>query len=284
MSYLIIILFAVAFYCIISSILKVPSFSSSRAYKSDDEKQGFITVFIQNISDKLSSKIKLNIIKKTKLEAMLSLANSKQTAEQFTAYVYVVCALFLCLTPILYFTGNIALTLMPVAISLFFYFYKHSSLRKEGEKRTESIENEIVKFVLYMASAIKFNPNIINCIEAYNMNFDTPLTKELTYTVAEMKTGNYEKALQAMQKRNNSSAISRLVKGLISAMHGNNMEGYFENLSFSLTVKWEESLLKQAKKQEPKIIRLSFIFFGIAITSIMLIMIIALTSSATMLF
>ncbi len=141
----------------------------------------------------------------------------------------------------------------------------------------------MLKFVMYMANAIKTEKNIITCIESYIMNFDTPLTQELTLTLAEMRVGNYEQAIKNMAQRNNSEAMSQLSSGLLSMMKGDDTTVHFTNLGIVLTARWEETLVRQAKAKKPKITQLSMIMFAVAIVTIGIVLASALSSS-TLLF
>lgn len=278
MNILLILFGAVFLYSIFSIILKVPSFKTSRAFKQDSEKSGLLTDLVDKLTQKLAPKIKLTIVKKNKLEKMLAVASSTKSPEELTAKAYVKALLPLGLIFIFAFVEPI-FCLLPVILSLYLYRREFNLINEAGEKRQRNIETETLKFVMYMANALKTEKNIMTCIESYKMNFNTPLTEELTVTVAEMKIGNYEKALKNMEMRNNSSSISRLTRGLLSAMKGDEMTLYFENLGYELSNEWEQSLKRQALLKKPQITRLSFIMFAVAIVTVFAILITALTSS-----
>ncbi len=283
MEFIIFFAVAVALYNILAILLKVPKadFKRARSMMSGYAKTGFLTEYIESLSSRLSKFISLSIMKKTILLQQLTLAKRTQTPEEFVAqtYVYAVLPLPLCLILIF---ANPVFAIMPLGISFYLYRRCYNKLREDGEKRQKNIENEILKFVMYMTNSLKSERNIIRLIEQYISNFDTELTEELTLTLAEMKTGNYEKALNHMAKRNNSKAVSNLVNGLISSLQGNDMTVYFENLSYELTGVWEQTFKKQALEQEPKISKLSMIMFGISVATIFVVLIVGLTSSNMM--
>ncbi len=278
MNVLLISLEAVFLYCILAVILKVPSFSSVKAYKGIQKNQGVLSTFIDNLAKRFSPYIKLSIMKKNKIIKLLVVANDFRTAEEFVAKTFVVAILPLFFTPIIALVEPL-FCLFLLLISVYLYRKEYNLLRETGEKRNRKIESEILKFVMYMSNALKSERNIITCIEGYINNFDTPLTEELIYTVSDMKTGNYENALRNMEYRNNSSTISKLTRGLLSAMHGDEMNSYFNNLGVELSSEWEENLKRQALLKEPQISKLSYILFGLAIVTVFIIMITALTSS-----
>ncbi|WP_249030160.1 type II secretion system F family protein [Tannockella kyphosi] len=282
MNIILILLGAITLYSLLAILLKVPSFQTSKAFKQDTEKSGLLTDLIDKMTQKLAPHLKLTIVKQNKVEKLLAVASSSKSPEEFVARSYVVALLPLGLIFILVFI-NPLFCVLPFIISLYLYRREYNLLSEAGEKRQRNIETETLKFVMYMANALKTEKNIMNCIESYKMNFNTPLTEELTVTVAEMKIGNYEKALKNMEMRNNSSSISRLTRGLLSAMKGDEMTLYFENLGYELSNEWEQSLKRQALLKKPQINRLSYIMFAVSIVTVFAILATALTSS-TMLF
>lgn len=279
-KFAILITLSIALYCIVALILKVPAFNTYKAFQSEKEKDGFLNSIIGKLSARFTPHIKMNLIQKSKIKVMLNQANSKQTPEEFLTTAYIKSALPLLFAPILLLVEPLlAVAVLPFCFIL--YQSCFADIKKQGKMRMISIESEMVKFVIYMSNALRTENNIINCMEVYKVNFDTPFTNELTYTIADMKTGSYEKALNAMAKRNNSDSISRLVRGLISHMRGNNTEVYFQNLGYTLTEQWQQSLERQVREKEPKISLLSIMFFGIAIVSVFTILINALLNSTS---
>ncbi|MFI3228034.1 MAG: hypothetical protein R3Y09_11625 [Clostridia bacterium] len=280
MKILLIITLSVALYTILTIVLRIPKLNLKRAkdMMSAYEKKGFLTEYVSIFSMKLSKIISLTIMKKEQIKKLLTLAKRNTTPEEFVAESYVYALLPLPLSVVLFFV-NPMFAVFPLIFSFYLYRRSYNTLREDGEKRQRNIENEILKFTMYMTNSLKSERNIIRLIEQYIANFDTPLTDELKVTLAEMKTGNYEKSLANMSKRNNSNAVNSLVNGLISSLQGNDMTVYFENLSYELTSEWEQVLKRQAMAQEPKISRFSMILFAVAVVTIFAVLITGLTSS-----
>ncbi|MFI3327485.1 MAG: hypothetical protein R3Y35_15130 [Clostridia bacterium] len=280
MKILLIITMSVALYTILAIVLRIPKLNLKRAkdMMSAYEKKGFLTEYISIFSMKLSKAISLTVMKKEQIKKLLTLAKRNTTPEEFVAESYVYALLPLPLSVALFFV-NPMFAVFPLIFSFYLYRRSYNLLREDGEKRQRNIENEILKFTMYMTNSLKSERNIIRLIEQYIANFDTPLTDELKVTLAEMKTGNYEKSLANMSKRNNSNAVNSLVNGLISSLQGNDMTVYFENLSYELTSEWEQVLKRQAMAQEPKISRFSMILFAVAVVTIFAVLITGLTSS-----
>ncbi len=282
MNIILIILVAVFLYSLLSIALKIPSFNASRAFKENDQKTSILSDILDKFTVKLTPKIKLLVAKKSKLEKLLTVAGDTRTPEELVAKSYVNVLASLCLAPLL-FLADPLFSVFAVLLAGYSYRREFNLVKEEGEKRQRNIEQEMLKFVMYMANAIKTEKNIITCIESYIMNFDTPLTQELTLTLAEMRVGNYEQAIKNMAQRNNSEAMSQLSSGLLSMMKGDDTTVHFTNLGIVLTARWEETLVRQAKAKKPKITQLSMIMFAVAIVTIGIVLASALSSS-TLLF
>lgn len=282
MNILLIILVAVFLYSLLAIALKIPSFSASRAFKENDQKTGILSDVLDKFTVKLTPKIKLLVAKKSNLEKLLTVAGDSRTPEELVAKAYVNVLASLCLAPFA-FLAEPLFAAFPVLLAGYSYRREFNLVKEEGEKRQRNIENEMLKFVMYMANALKTENNVMTCIEQYKMNFDTPLTEELTLTLAEMRVGNYEQAITNMEKRNNSEAMKQLVSGLQSAMKGDDTKVYFSTIGIRLTAQWEENLKRQAMAKKPKITQLSLIMFAVAAVTIGIVLVTALSSS-TLLF
>lgn len=279
MKILLLISVTVLFYSLLSIVFKVPSFASARAFKQNSEKTGLITDLLDKLTIKLTPKIKLLVVKKSNLEKLLSIANDSRTPEELVAKSYVNVLASLCLLPLAFFIEPM-LCAVVIVIAILGYRTEITKLKDKGEKRQQAIEHEMMKFVMYMANALNADNNPMSCIESYKTNFETPLTEELTHTLADMKIGNYEQALKNMQHRNNSDTMSQLTDGLLSAMKGDDTKGYFSDLGIRLTSQWEVMLERQALLKKPKITQLSLIMFAVALVTIGIVLAIALSSSS----
>lgn len=275
----------ICLYCILAIILKVPIFSTRRArsFTTKTKQDGFITKLNRKFASYLTPFINPSIMKKSNIKKLLRVVNSNETPEEFLAKGYALSAFAFILVPVFYLL-NKPLALIPLIIVLYIPRYRYKKIEDAALKKEASIESELIKFVMYMASAIKSEKNIINCMEQYKLNFDTPLTDELEFTLAEMRVGSYEKALRNMSHRNNSSSITKLCDGLISALNGNDMSIYFFSLSLELESDWEARLRQQVLDQEPKISRMSLLLFALATLTIFIVLIFSLTSSTSILF
>lgn len=190
--------------------------------------------------------------------------------------------LFLFLAIPVYFFNPI-LAIIPVTFAGYFFYIRYTEAGKKSDKRRLEIEKELPRFVSYMSNSLRSSRNVLDLIDTYKANYDSPLTEELSMTAADMRTGNQERALQHLQVRINSGLLDELVRGLLSSLHGDDMTAYFDNLSYKLTSVWQQRLKEQALKKEPKITRMSYLLFICAIISIFVILGVMVKSSGSLL-
>lgn len=279
MNIIFIFALTVFYYSLLAIIFKVPSFASAQAFKQIDKKNGIISEILDKFTQLLAPKIKLLVVKKSNTQKMLTVANDTRTPEELVAKAYVNALALLVFMPIIFLIEPVFCIIL-LLVAGYSYRREFTSVKEAGEKRQRNIENEMLKFVIYMSNALKTEKNIISCIESYKTNFNTPLTEELTLTLAEMRVGNYEQALKNMEKRNNSNVMSKLTRGLLSSMKGDDTQIYFTQLGILLTAEWEETLVRQALLKKPKLTQLSLIMFAVSIVTIFVILMEALSSSS----
>lgn len=263
---------SLALFCLLSVIFHISTFKSSKAFRNKQEKKaGTFAAIIDDISSIFAKKIPMGVLKRVELQKLLTSANIQITPEKYNAetFVYVIIWL-LCAIP-LYFVNKI-LVVIPVALGAYTLSKRKRELVEAKNKRVLEIEKELPRFVSFMNNIMKANRNIIDNLNSYRKDYDTPLTHELTITVADMRTGNFEKALQHLESRVNSTFMSSVTRGLIASLRGNDMTAYFDNLDVQLRNAWEQRLRAQALAKEPKITKMSLLLFAAAIITTVIIL------------
>lgn len=282
MQFFALIFVMVALYCLLAILFKLPSFSAAKAYrKYDKEKTGTIRILIADAAKWIAPRIPMGMLRQISMQKRLTAANAKVTPQEYSAETLLVTAAPLVFVIPAYLAHPL-LALIPVAVSLYILNHRHEQLNKMGDKRKLEIEKELPRFVSYMANTLKSSRNVLEIMDVYRMNYTSPLTEELTMTIADMRTGNAEHALKHLESRINSPFMSDLVRGLLSAMRGNDMSGYFDNLSYTLDNVWEQRLKMQALKKEPKIMRMAYLVFACAIISLIIALGAALSNASNL--
>ena len=272
-----------ALYCIAAILLKIPAFKAAKAFRKSSPwgKSGTVKLFVSDAAKRLARVVPMGRWREMEMAKMLRAANADETPREYMARIFIESAPFLLLCVPAY-IANPILALLPVVFTVFLFVHKYGHLSRMGDQRRREMEKELPRFVSYMANSLKSSRNVLDLMGVYRANYRTPLTDELAITAADMRTGNAETALRRLESRVNSPYMSELVRGLLSAMRGDDMTAYFDNLSEKLSNVWEQRLRLQAMKKEPKIMRMAYLVFACAAVTIVIVMAAALGSAASM--
>ena len=265
---------------IIADLLKFPDIKASKTVLSisrrEKKKAHNINLFILDLSTKLSKLIKLNDYKKRKLVASLKSAEINLTPETYIAKAYVKAGLvLLSIIPALFILPIITPVIIFLAVSVYFKEIKNAD--DMVKKQREEIEYELPRFASTLTQELKASRDVLSILESYKQNAGKAMKRELEITVADMKSGSYEAALTRFETRLGSSALSEVVRGLISVLRGDDGVVYFQMLSHDLRQLELQRLKTLAAKQPSKIRKYSFamlmcfVFMYLAIMGIQII-------------
>lgn len=138
------------------------------------------------------------------------------------------------------------------------YFKEVKSADEAVKKQREEIEYELPRFASTLTQELKASRDVLSIVETYKQNAGKSMKRELEITVADMKSGSYEAALTRFETRLGSSALSEVVRGLISVLRGDDGVVYFQMLSHDLKQLELQRLKGIAAKQPSKIRKYSF--------------------------
>ena len=94
-------------------------------------------------------------------------------------------------------------------------------------------------------------------LESYIQNAGDEFKHELSITVADMRSSNYEAAITRLEGRIGSPMMSDVCRGLIGILRGDDMSVYWSTLSLKFADVHRQSLKKRAQKVPKKVKRLS---------------------------
>lgn len=267
----------IGFYSVLAILFKLPKWGAV-IYKQEKEKKKI--GFLQNAAKIAAPHIPLNKIKEAELQKQLKAARLEETPREFVAQLWLSTGFFVLLAVLL---GIIQpfLAVVPSAIALFAYFRKKEQIDIKIKKRTQEIEKATPRFVSYASNRLRTEHNMINIIDDFNSNESGALSEELAITVADMRTGNQEQAIERFQERIHSPIITELCRGMLSAMRGEDVTVYFENLNKKLIALWGQRLRLQLLKKEPKISRMSMILVGCSLVSTVVVLLVFVLQALT---
>lgn len=250
----------IGLYFVLADIYRLPYIKSSKAVtnlsKKQKDKSSGLDVWLKGIATWLSKHMKLNEFKRAQLEADLKTAQMDITPEMFKANAIVKSVIIgVFAIPVLF----IFPMLCPVILFMAFFLYEREvkSVSMRIKTKREKIEYELPRLVFTIEKTLKHSRDVLNMLETYAKNAGPELQHELSITVADMRSGNYEAALTRLESRVGSSMMSDVCRGLIGILRGDNTALYWTSLSLKFNDIQRQQLRLQAQKVPRKVKRLS---------------------------
>lgn len=256
-----IISFGFAAYNLVCAFVDVPTKKTSRMMMLARKQQGarsekLLDVYITKIAGLVAPHLRLDKLRRNKLQAALNIAGLQMTPEVYTARAWVTAGgVGLCALPLAPFMPLLVLILIGLAVALWFSTYY--SAFDFVKKRRKLIETEIPRFALTIGQNLENDRDVLKILTSYRRVAGRDFSVELDQTIADMKTGNYENALIHFETRIGSPMLSDVVRGLIGVLRGDDQRMYFKMICFDMRQIEQNNLKKEAAKRPKKIQRYS---------------------------
>ena len=240
-------------YHLTCAFVDVPTAKTSRMMMLARKQTGtgeekLFDVYLTKIAEKLSFLLRLDPIKRTRLELTLNIAGIPLSPESYTMKAFLTAAATaLCGLPFFFFMPLMGILVFGLAIVMWFAtYYKAPDLVK---KRKKLIEAELPRFAVSIQQSLSTDRDVLKLLTSYRRIAGSHLGQELDTTIADMKTGNYENALLHLQNRVGSTMLSDIVRGLIGTLRGDDQQMYFKMLVFDMRQIEQNNLKKEAAKR-----------------------------------
>ena len=249
-----IIFFGFATYNLTCAFVDIPTKKTSRMMMLARKQQGvksekLLDVYITKIAGLIAPYLKLDKLKRNKLQRALDIAGLELTPEVYTARAWVTAgAVGLSSILMVFLVPLMVPVLIGLAVALWFSTYY--SVFDFVKKRRKLIESEIPRFALTIGHVLKI-------LTSYRRVAGKDFGAELDQTIADMKTGNYENALIRFETRIGSPMLSDVIRGLIGVLRGDDQRMYFKMICFDMRQIEQNNLKKEAAKRPKKIQRYS---------------------------
>lgn len=281
------ILLGFGFYFVFADILKIPTYKTSRAIynlsKMQKKKTSRLEMMLKDLAFWLSKKIKLNEYKRLQLISDLQTANMDITPELHTANAIIKAGLCgLLAVPAFY----IFPLIVPLVIALCFalYFKESKGIQEKIKKRRMAIEFELPRLVFTIEKTLSHSRDVLAILDNYRENAGVELKYELSITVADMRSGNYESALTRLESRVGSAMLSDVVRGLISILRGDDTAVYWATLSVKFADIQRQQLKQQAQKVPSKVKKLSMVMLVCFMAVYIVVILMQIMSSMNAMF
>lgn len=277
------VLTVTALYNIAGIALKLPagrvtktlrSASVGNAKKSGSEINHQLAVLLSKI-------VIINEYKQQEMCEKLAVADIDETPEVFKAGGFVIILEF----------GIVALLLAAIyplfaiipAVIGFVQYKRHKNLVINAVKELqEQIDIDLPRFVYSMKQEMMVSHDVLTILERHKNDYSDQWRRQMDITVADMRSGNYEAALQRLEGRVGSTNLSEVVRGLIEMSHGNDMTIYWETLQVRFSEMRKAQLRKIVKKIPDKVHSLSLWLIGAMLLIYIVVLITQLAESMSL--
>lgn len=256
-----IILFGFAAYNLSCAFVDVPTSRTSKMMMLSKKQQGtknekLLDVYITKIASLLAPYLRLDKLRRNKLQAALHIAGLPLSPEVYTARAWVTAgAIGLCAIPMAFLIPLFVPILIGFAVALWFSTYYAAF--DFVKKRRKVIEAEIPRFALTIGQNLENGRDVLKILTSYRRVAGKDFGAELDQTIADMKTGNYENALIHFETRIGSPMLSDVIRGLVGVLRGDDQRMYFKMICFDMRQIEQNNLKKEAAKRPKAIQRYS---------------------------
>lgn len=251
-----IILFGLSTYNLACAFTDVPTKRTSRAMmmarKQGLRNEKLLDVYITRIASLIAPYLKLDKLKRSKLQMALTISGLKLTPEIYTARSWVTAGIvLLCAFPMAFLMPLMIPVLIGLSVALWFstYYAAFDFVRK----RQKLIETEIPRFALTIGQNLENDRDVLKILTSYRKVAGKDFGAELDQTIADMKTGNHENALIHFETRIGSPMLSDVIRGLIGVLRGDDQRMYFKMIAFDMRQIEQNNLKKEAAKRPKKL-------------------------------
>ena len=256
-----VVLLGFAAYYLACAFADIPTARTSRAMLMVRRQQGvkreiLAEVYLTKIAGLLAPLLKLDRLKRNKLQSALHIAGVELTPEVYTAKAWVTAgAAGLCSLPMAFVMPLMVPLLVGLAVALWFSTYY--AVFDYVRKRRKLIEAEIHRFALTIGLNLENDRDVLKILTSYRRAAGRDYGAELDQTIADMITSNYENALLHFETRIGSPMLSDVVRGLVGVLRGDDQRMYFKMICFDMRQIEQNNLKKEAAKRPKKIQRYS---------------------------
>lgn len=256
-----IVFLGIAAYNLSCAFVDIPTGRTSKMMmaarkQQNAKKEKLLDVYITKIATLLAPFLRLDRLKRNRLQTALAIAGLELTPEVYTARAWVTAAAVgLCAVPMAFLMPLLSPVLMGLAVALWFstYYAAFDFVRK----RRKLIEAEVPRFALAVGQSLENDRDVLKILTSYRRVAGRDFAAELDQTIADMKTGNYENSLLRFETRIGSPMLSDVVRGLIGVLRGDDQRMYFKMICFDMRQIEQNNLKKEAAKRPRRIQRYS---------------------------
>jgi ABC-type multidrug transport system fused ATPase/permease subunit len=255
-------LLAAGVYRIAQAAFSFPSGKAVHAIRDIHGRRGLSQRFqdaLLPLANLISKLFSMSEYRKKRLEADFMRLRMTQKPEVYVSQA-IARSLLLALIGALFIPFGIPwLALLTAVIAVLAYFQSMQTVRKKVEAQNREIEAELPRLTEMLTYSLQDNRDLIAFFEKYRKVAGKALGAELDRLIVDMKTGNPEAALRAMDARLGLPSFSALCSVLCGVNQGVDQKTSLLMLEQDLRTKEREMLRRLMEKRPGRIKAASFI-------------------------
>lgn len=255
---LIFIILTGGIFAVVSQLLGLPPGSTSRGVKiathKDHSPMEFVNeYFILPFVKVLSPLIRMAEFKEKRMGIQLARAGISLTPKEYVARSFLMAGSALILSGLLL---SITMSnMLPVSaiLAVLVYFHFNSEIKDRLKAKDRLIEAELPKFVRAIVQGLKTEKDVIKLLETYQTIAGDGLRYDIEVLIMDLKSGNFEDAMIAFDKRVGNAYVSRLTKALISVNRGDNQDSTLNYLISDMGLLAKETMQRELNKRPGRV-------------------------------
>lgn len=262
MTALVFLLLAYGLYQVLSDFLNVPSRGAKKAVLAvERKKRTFFESLTIPLAERIETIYKMDEQKKSSLQKKLYSAQIHYSPEFYMSKALAEGLLVGLLAVPMYFIFPL-FSLLMIIIGILCYYRRIEELDEMIRNKSEKIDRELPMFADMIKQQLATSRDVMSILVSYRKICGEELVHELDMTIADMKTGHYEKALKNLEMRIPSVGLSEIIRGLLAVLRGDDQRGYFEMLAHDLAVSDKERIKRIALKRPDKLKPVGILLVG----------------------
>lgn len=151
--------------------------------------------------------------------------------------------------------GAVMPSMIPVSVALAVIIYLHlmGEVKDKLKAKDKLVEAELPRFVRAIVQGMRTEPDIIKLFENYLSIARPGLQYDLEILVMELKSGNFEEAMNNFDRRVGNAYVSRLCKALSAQNQGSNQDTTLHHLMSDMSTLAHETLRRELDKRPGKV-------------------------------
>lgn len=256
MEFIFVLFLSFGVYMLACDLCRLPTLAATKAVMSitQPKKRRIFSIdaIEMALASRLSKIIRLSESRKKEWKLTLAVAKIPMQPETYFARC-IVKALIKLLLLIPFSVLAPLMDLIIIIWAVWGVFNDISEAQKKVKQRHEEINRELPRFVSTVEQELNSTSNILAILEGYKASAGDAFRYELEITIAEMKTGSQEQALNHLESRVNTVMMSQTVRGLLSVIRGDNGVMHFAMLANDFKQQELQQLKMIAQKRPDKV-------------------------------